>query len=129
MNKYLLLYLAAVFFIGCLSDRHDTDVKGISYDLNQNMYSSCPCYPEADKPLKLTSSIVEDPESIKESLESKPCLMTMRVSEDFFNGYSDSLNGFKPRSFNINQEYVDGYKLADKDVQEGASRRLEAIVN
>jgi len=116
------------FAIGWFSSRHDTDVKGISYNLNHNMYSSCPRYPAADKPLKLNSSIVEDPETIKESLDSKPCLMTMRVSEDFLNGYRDNLNGCRSRAFNRTQEYADGYNLAAKDMQEGVSRRLEAIV-
>jgi hypothetical protein len=113
--------------VGCYS-KQDTEVKGISYDLNHDMYSGCPRYPAADKPLKLNSSIVQDPAAIQESLNSKPCLMTMRVSEDFLNGYRDNLNGRRPRVINRTQEYADGYNLAAKDMQEGVSRRLEAIV-
>lgn len=129
MNKYLLMCVLAAlvgFAIGC---HKETEVKGISYDLNQqDMYSGCPRYPAADKPLKLNSSLVKDQEVIQDSLNSKPCLMTMRVSEDFLNGYRDNINGRRPRAFNRTQEYADGYNLATKDRQEGISRRLEAIV-
>lgn len=128
MNKYFILFLfVVVSFIGC--KKYGTESEE-TYNLNHDdmMYSGYPRYPAADNPLKLNSSLVEDPEIIKESLNSKPCLMTMRVSEDFLNGYRDNLNGRKPRIFNKTQEYVDGYSLATKDLQEGVSRRLEAIV-
>lgn len=132
MSKYLFTCVLGAllgFAIGC--HQHETEVKGVSYDLNQqqqDMYSGCPRYPSADKPLKLNSSLVKDQETIEESLNSKPCLMTMRVSEDFLNGYRDNLNGRRPRLVNRTQEYADGYNLATKDRQEGISRRLEALV-
>ena len=103
-------------------------VKGISYDQNsQDFYSGCPQYP-ASKPLNLKSSLVENPEEAKNSLKAPPCLMTMRVHQDFLEGYRDNLNGRRPRVLNKTQEYVDGYNLSADDIQKGVSRKLESII-
>lgn len=103
-------------------------VKGISYDQNsQDFYSGCPQYPTST-PLNLKSSLVENPEEASDSLKAPPCLMTMRVHPDFLEGYTDNLNGRKPRIRNRTQEYVDGYNLYADDFQKRISRRLEAII-
>lgn len=103
-------------------------VKGISYNQNsQDFYSGCPQYPEP-KPLNLKSSLTENPEEASNSLKAPPCLMTMRVHQDFLEGYTDNLNGRRPRIRNRTQEYADGYNLYADDFQKRISRRLEAII-
>lgn len=117
--------LSVAILTGC---QKETSVKGISYDQNsQDFYSGCPQYP-ASKPLNLKSSLIENPEEAKDSLKAPPCLMTMRVTPDFLEGYRDNINGRRPRLRDRTQEYVDGYNLAADDFQKGVSRRLEALV-
>jgi len=126
-----VLFLLGILGIslGCREQARETKVEGTSYDLrDQDFYSGCPQYPAASKTLNLKSSLIEDQQIIKDSLNSKPCLMTMRVSEDFLRGYQDNLNGRKARLVNRTQEYVDGYNLAYEDIQNNVARRLEAIV-
>jgi hypothetical protein len=129
MNKYLILCLGTIslFVAIFLNRKSDEKIKEVSFNIN-DMYSGVPDNLILDEPLKLNSSLVEDPEAIKESLNSKPCLMTMRVSKDFLNGYRDNINRCRPKYFNATQEYVDCYNLAAKDIQEGVARRLEAII-
>lgn len=120
-----LVVILLSILTGC---QKETEVKGISYNQNsQDFYSGCPQYP-ASKPLNLKSSLTEDLEEAKDSLKAPPCLMTMRVTQDFLEGYRDNINGRRPRLLNRTQEYADGYNLALDDFQKGVSRRLESLV-
>lgn len=101
-------------------------VKGIRY--GKDFYSECPQYTTSNY-VDLKSSLVENPEEASSSLNAPPCLMTMRVNPDFLQGYTDNLNGCRPRLRNRTKEYADGYNLATDDIQKGVSRKLEAIIN
>lgn len=129
MKFYSISFLAGLVLVAFATGCHETKtVKGISYDQNsQDFYSGCPQYP-ASTPLNLKSSLVENPEEASNSLKAPPCLMTMRVHPDFLEGYTDNLNGRRPRIRNRTQEYADGYNLYADDFQKRISRRLEAII-
>ncbi len=58
-------------------------------------------------------------------LYAKPCAMTTFVSESFYKGYMDGLNGKKFKLLGNTEDYQYGHQLGEKDRESGASRKFE----
>lgn len=123
MNKFLLI-CASIILIGFAGTHFTRFIPNAHKDINyQDMYSGFPHATITSQPLQLKSSIIVDQE-IVDSVNSTPCLMPMVVSEEFSVGYQDKMNGRKIK-INKSQAYLDGYKLAEKDMIEGTNRLLK----
>lgn len=119
MSKFVLI-CSSIILIGFLSTQ--LMPKNIKIPNQENAYSGLPICPTANKPLKLTSSLISDPKTIEESTNTTPCLMPMIVPKEFSEGYKDKKNGDKAK---LNTHaYLEGYKLAEKDLLEGKDRLL-----
>lgn len=58
-------------------------------------------------------------------LYAKPCAMTTFVSEEFYKGYIDAINGKKFKLFGNTSEYQAGHDMGNKDKENGAIRKFE----
>jgi hypothetical protein len=58
-------------------------------------------------------------------LYSKPCTMTIVVSEDFNKGYYDGIKDKKIKIFGKNEEYQAGHDLGEKDRSNNSVRKFE----
>ena len=58
-------------------------------------------------------------------LYSKPCAMVTVVSEEFYRGYQDGLNGRRIKVFGRGGDYQSGHDLGESDRGKSVARKFE----
>ncbi len=114
MNKMIMLFLVVAIFVtsGCGRIRHRNF---------EGEYSGFPRIMKDKEQFKNTSLC----KTTDDVLYAKPCAMTTLISESFYSGYTDALNGKKFKLFGNNDDYQTGHEMGIKDKEKGSVRKFE----